>query len=116
VASLLRNKDTNAKELKVILAEYQDKCTFLQDKLDMFRARQYSGLGDSTEDLDTFDAAGGSLLDKLNIGNVDVDRGTRHTSGGGGGNSNSSAGSVGSSRAAGRPTAKENRRKERGAR
>lgn len=116
VASLLRNKDTNAKELKVILAEYQDKCTFLQDKLDMFRARQYSGLGDSTEDFDTFDAGGGSLLDKLNIGNVDVDRGTRHASGGGGGTSNSSAGSMESSHATGRPTAQEKRRKERGAR
>jgi len=123
VAALLRNKDTNAKELKVILAEYQDKCTFLQDKLDVFRARQYSGLGDSTEDLDVFSAAkgdtAGSLLDKLNIGNVDIDRGTR--SAGGAGSSNSTTVSAGSTHvtsasrtAPTATTASESRRKERG--
>ena len=111
VASLLRNKDTNAKELKVILAEYQDKCSFLQDKLDVLRARQYSGLGDSTEDLDVFDSEKGSLLDKLNIGNVDIDRGTRNT--GGAGSSNSTTVSAGSTHATGRTVATEGRRKER---
>ena len=79
VAALLTSKDANAKELKIILSELQDKCSYLQDQLDVYRARQYSGVDNSTEELQEMLKKDESLLQKLNIGNVDVARGTRTT-------------------------------------
>jgi len=76
VGTLLTRKDNAARDMKRQLQMLREQSTELEDTLERQRAQQLSTVTDST-DFEGLDGTG--LMQKLNIGNIDISTGTRVT-------------------------------------
>jgi chromosome segregation ATPase len=86
VGGLLKRKDETARSLRQQLSTLQDKSSELQDALDRVRAEQYSRVTSSVDGGNDSDDNGSDgrgtrdIFQRLNIGNIDPDKGARMNS------------------------------------